>query len=1022
MSEPDRMSQPDAWDYSARSIQNIRRSAALLAALVCVFAIIVSWIAWRDVRDEQIGNLSTLVDLESKAIDAYFRNVEGGLVALGEDLQHTDALRDLDTAHILLRRFLELHPELANVSMIAPNGTIFVTALTSADQTLASTAGQPSFEEFLQFASAGQNVAVSKPVVGAVSGVPMVPMRLAVRTKSDQIAFILSAALPEDYLSAYWKDAPMMPRTSIGILRDDGYFVSIYPIPTDVAIDQLYGEPRAPLLLAHMRQTGMPQKGYLQAYSRMVNGELMSVFHRLPGYPLWLYLATSMENFRASWLERIGPTYLAILLLLFAGALAYRVALRRQAAWNMRQRAGDDALRASEERFRTLIDANNAIIIQIDSDTGMILDANAAALTFYGWSREEMLSKSIPEISMRNEESFRESARAALNGEAGVLIRSHRLASGEVRIVEAHVTPLSLNGRQILVSIITDITQRVRAEEQTLALLGEKEAILNNAIARIAKVRARSFVWVNETFAQALGYRADELTDQPSRIIFDTQADYLAFTLEAYPAMRLLQSFSTERQLRCKDGTRKWFEIRGAIPKSSEDESLWSVNDISERRQNTQRIESLLAEQRAILNNRLVGIVTVRDRHVIWANHAFCEMLKYDPEDLVRKPTRMFYGQDREWEQLGEQAYPALSRGEIYRGETRFVTKFGNQLWAEISCQALDTASGESLWCFIDITQRKRIEQELKESTARLTAIIENEPESITILDEEGLIRQINPSGLALIEAESAGALLGRRYLDFVASEYRQAYEDLHRRVLRGERVMLEYEISGVAGTRRWLETHAVPMTDHGATVVLSVARDITERKRIYTQVRQLAFQDSLTSLPNRRLLIDRLEQGMSASRRHETFGAVLFVDLDNFKPLNDLHGHEAGDLLLVEVARRLRGCVREIDTVARFGGDEFVIILSQLARHQGESEGQAVAIAEKIRLSLAQPYALSITAPGRPATNLTHSCTASIGVALFFGRDASQDEILKRADAAMYKAKQAGRNCVRIAGADTLP
>ena len=146
----------------------------------------------------------------------------------------------------------------------------------------------------------------------------------------------------------------------------------------------------------------------------------------------------------------------------------------------------------------------------------------------------------------------------------------------------------------------------------------------------------------------------------------------------------------------------------------------------------------------------------------------------------------------------------------------------------------------------------------------------------------------------------------------------------------------------------------------------------------------------------------------------------MLFVDLDNFKPLNDGHGHEAGDLLLVEVARRLRGCVREIDTVARFGGDEFVIILSLLAPGRDESATQATAIAEKIRQSLAQPYALTITAPGRPALNLTHSCTASIGVALFFGRDASQDEILKRADAAMYKAKQAGRNCVRTAGADT--
>ena len=1021
MNAPAHSNPSDELDYSARSIQNIRRSAALLAILLCVYTVFVSWIAWREVRNEQIGKLSTLVDLESKAIDVYFRNMEGGLIALGQDLQTADALRDLDTAHVLLRRFLELHPELANVSLIAPNGTIFVTALTSPDQTLASTAGQPSFEEFLRFASAGQNFAVSKPVTGAVSGVPMVPMRLAVRTVSDQVAFILSAALPEDYLSAYWKDAPVMPRTSIGILRDDGYFVSLYPIPAGVASDQLYGEPRAPVLLANMQRDSMPQKGYLQTYSRTANEDVMSAFHRLPGYPLSLYVASSMANIRAAWLDRIGATYLSILLLICAGAVAYRMALRRQAVWNVRQRASDDALRASEMRFRSLIDGNNAVILQLDSETGQIIDANDAAARFYGWPRAELLSMSIIDLNMLGSENFQARARAIHSGESGLLIRQHRLASGEIRIVEANVTPLSMDGRQIFVSIITDITQRERAEEQTRTLLGEHEAILNSSVAGIAKIRKRSFVWVNEAFAQSLGYRAVELEGQPSRILYATEADYLAFGLRAYPAMRTLPFFSEEHQLRCKDGTLKWFEIRGAVPKTSDIESLWSLNDISERRENTRRIENLLVEQRAILNNRLVGIVTVtKNRHVLWANQAFCDMLEHAPEDVIGKSTRMFYNEDRDWAQLGDQAYPALSRSEIYRGETRFITKHGKKIWAEISSHALDAASGESLWCFIDITQRKHIEQELQESTARLTAIIENEPESIKILDAQGIIRQINPGGVALIEAESASALLGRLYVDFVAPEYRAAYESLHRRVMRGERVMLEYEIIGLRGTRRWLETHAVPMTDHGATVELSVARDITERKRIYTRVRQLAFQDSLTGLPNRRLLIDRLEQGMSASKRNETFGAVLFVDLDNFKPLNDSQGHEAGDLLLVEVARRLRGCVREIDTVARFGGDEFVIVLSLLAPNKDESEAQAIAVAEKIRQSLAQPYALTITAPDRSTVNLTHSCTASIGVALFFGRNASQDEILKRADAAMYKAKQAGRDCVRIAGADT--
>ena len=690
MNAPVHSNPSDELDYSARTIQNIRRSAAMLAVLVCVYTVFVSWIAWRDVRNEQIASLTTLVELESKAIGGYIRNIEGGLIALGQDLTRADALRDLDTAYFLLRRFLEIHPELFNVSLIAPNGRVFATALTSPDQTLASTAGQPSFDEFSRLATGGQNFAVGQPVIGAVSRAPMVPLRLAVRTADDQIAFILSAGLPEDFLSNYWKDAQVMPKTAIGVIRDDGYFVSVYPIPSKTSVEQLYSQPRAPILLAYMRRNGMPQSGYIQTSSPLVNGEAQLAFHRLPGYPLTMYVLSSMANVRAVWLDRIGTTYLSILLLICAGAVAYRVAIRRQTTWNERHRASDDALRASEIRFRTLIDGNNAVILQLDSETGQILDANDAAVRFYGWPREKLFSMSIVDINMLDSADFQDRASAIQSGESEVLIRQHRLASGEIRIVEANVTPLFMDGRRIFVSIITDITQRERAEEQTRALLGEHEAILNSSVAGISKIRKRSFVWANETFAQSLGYRAEELEGQPSRIVYGTEADYLAFGMLAYPAMRTLPFFSAEHQLRCKDGTLKWFEIRGAVPKTSEIESIWSVHDISERRENTQRIENLLAEQRAILNNRLVGIITLKDRKLIWANQAFGDMLEYVTAELVGMPTRMLYDSEDDWTHLGERAYPVLSRGDIYRGETRFVTKSGRRICAETSSQALD--------------------------------------------------------------------------------------------------------------------------------------------------------------------------------------------------------------------------------------------------------------------------------------------------------------------------------------------
>ena len=194
------------------------------------------------------------------------------------------------------------------------------------------------------------------------------------------------------------------------------------------------------------------------------------------------------------------------------------------------------------------------------------------------------------------------------------------------------------------------------------------------------------------------------------------------------------------------------------------------------------------------------------------------------------------------------------------------------------------------------------------------------------------------------------------------------------------------------------------------------ITREITERKRLEEQVRQLAFHDPLTRLANRRLMLEHLDQAMSASKRSHHHGALLFLDLDNFKSLNDTHGHSVGDLLLIEVAERLKACVREADTVARFGGDEFVVLLCELDTQPAEASEQAIAVAEKIRVRLSELYVLQ-AAPSGPATGtIEHQCTASIGVAIFRGRDESQSSVIDRADAAMYQAKKDGRNRIRLA------
>lgn len=207
----------------------------------------------------------------------------------------------------------------------------------------------------------------------------------------------------------------------------------------------------------------------------------------------------------------------------------------------------------------------------------------------------------------------------------------------------------------------------------------------------------------------------------------------------------------------------------------------------------------------------------------------------------------------------------------------------------------------------------------------------------------------------------------------------------------------------------------AVKNTEGEVTYFVATLSDITLHKEAENEIKNLAFYDTLTQLPNRRMLIDRLSLAIAAGKRNGRYGALMFLDLDNFKPLNDKYGHAVGDILLVEAARRINSCVREVDTVARFGGDEFVVMLGDLGVNKTDSTAQAGVVAEKIRAILAEAYILAIPQQGGTSTTEKYLCTSSIGVALFANHNATLEDIIKWADLAMYKAKRDGRNLIRF-------
>jgi len=216
-----------------------------------------------------------------------------------------------------------------------------------------------------------------------------------------------------------------------------------------------------------------------------------------------------------------------------------------------------------------------------------------------------------------------------------------------------------------------------------------------------------------------------------------------------------------------------------------------------------------------------------------------------------------------------------------------------------------------------------------------------------------------------------------------------------------------EYRVRFPDGTVNWLAGNATPEREADGSVLWhGFITDVTERKLAEEEIHHLAFFDPLTRLPNRRLLLDRLQQACATTDREGTHGALLFLDLDDFKMLNDSKGHQYGDRLLVEVAGRLSASVRASDTVSRLGGDEFVVLLIELDADEAKAAAQAESVAEKILASIQSPFKVH---------DEEFECTCSIGVSLFQRNLETIDDLLKHADVAMYRAKASGRNAVRF-------
>jgi diguanylate cyclase (GGDEF)-like protein/PAS domain S-box-containing protein len=409
-----------------------------------------------------------------------------------------------------------------------------------------------------------------------------------------------------------------------------------------------------------------------------------------------------------------------------------------------------------------------------------------------------------------------------------------------------------------------------------------------------------------------------------------------------------------------------------------------------------------------------VGYVTLDAAGlVVEANLTAARLLRLERTRLVgSRFARLVAPADHDrWQRLAQRL---RREGQPGRIELALHVGDGQRFDAQLDCLPMrESAAAPAMRVTLtDISDRRRIDAEL-----RLAAAAFETQEGILITDAGGVIERVNRAFTA-ITGHAADEAVGQSVRLLQSDRHDTAFYAALWDHLRRDGVW-----QGEVWSRRkcgevyplWLAITAVRDDDAQVLRYVGTLRDISESKSREAEIEQFAFYDAVTGLPNRRLMKDRLQQALALSARTGHGGAVMFIDLDRFKSINDTLGHDAGDRLLQQVAQRLLHCVRAGDTVARLGGDEFVVVLSaDLSDLAEQAAAQASAVGAKILAALRQPYEFG----GHGCT-----CTASIGLALFNDHAFSTDELLKRADHAMYQAKAAGRDTLRLfdAGAQAL-
>ncbi|UVJ42676.1 PAS domain S-box protein [Pseudomonas sp. LS1212] len=682
-----------------------------------------------------------------------------------------------------------------------------------------------------------------------------------------------------------------------------------------------------------------------------------------------------------------------------------------------RQRERETALINSEKRFATLFHLSPNVVLLTRRADGLIYEVNQHFEKILGWAGHQIVNKTTLELGLWVNPEQRHQVLEATRGNSEPINLEVQLraSSGQIHDGILCAQNIEMEGVAYLLSTFIDTSEHKRAEQALKDSQERLDLALDSAQLGTWDWHIPSGMLYGSARAAQLHGLAPMPFHESFEAFFEGVPDEERNTMrQAYRSLREgpAGNYQVTYRIALENGASRYIESRARLYRDEQGNPLrmaGTLLDITDQVEREQRLTSSEEKFASLFQASPDPICVTRQEtgQFIEINPAFTQTFGWTAEEVINHSAEEigFWAGSAKRLQRIEQ----VIRDQALNNVAVTVNhKNGNSLTCVISRRLITVENQPcSVITLRDITQQQRAEAALKASEEKFAKAFHSSPDAITLTDREtGRYLEVN-DGFCRLTGYRADEVIGRTVheIGIWADEKQRTFllHDLQENGRVHHREMIGRNKRGEILT---VEVSVEPLTVNESPCLLMTARDVSQLKNAQAQIRHLAYHDPLTNLPNRALLMDRLSQQIALLKRHNLRGALLFLDLDHFKHINDSLGHPVGDTVLKIITARLEASVRMEDTVARLGGDEFVVLLSGLEGSRSQVAQQVRTLADTLRELLAEPMSLD---------GQRLQVTPSIGVALIPDHGSTPADLLKRADIALYKAKDSGRNTTQM-------